>query len=389
MKTVDRDLAPVLRRAARAFPSVVLTGPRRAGKTFLLRSLFPDASYVLMESPDAVARFRADPEGLLDSLRLPVILDEIQNVPEILNHVRSRIDAEPRKTGRWFLTGSQESSLMRGVTESMAGRAAILHLHPFSVSESPKVEPFRGGYPEPLARPRAADLWFESYLQTTIERDVRSVLAVQDLAAFRRFLALVASRHGQVLNKTELATPLGMSVPGISRWLDVLQITGQIMLVPPFYENMGKRLIKSPKLYLADSGMACHLLGIRSREELERSTFLGAVFEGFVAGEILKHQTNRGRRGEFYYFRDQQGLEVDFLVPQPDGGLLMIEVKAARSVTPRDAVPLRRLADRIAKQPVRQFIVHRGARKPSGFGPVAPGVKLCGWSEIAGLLASC
>jgi predicted AAA+ superfamily ATPase len=386
MREVERDLAPVIQRAARAFPSVVLTGPRRAGKTFLLRRLFPDASYVLMESPDAVARFRADPVGFLDGLRLPAILDEIQNVPEVFNHIRARIDAAPRRTGRWFLTGSQESSLMRGITESMAGRAAILHLHPLSASESPKVDPFRGGFPEVVARPKAADLWFESYLQTYIERDVRSVLAVQDLAAFRRFLSLAASRHGQVLNKTELAVPLGMSVPGVTRWLDVLQITGQIIMVPPFYENLGKRLIKSPKLYLADSGMACHLLGIRTRSEMERSPFLGAVFEGFVAGEILKAQANRGSRSEFYYFRDQQGLEVDFLVPRSDGGIHLIEAKAARTVSPHDALPLRRLAASMGERKLAAHIVCRAAQDRMVPDTVAPGVRSCDWRGLGELL---
>jgi len=384
MKAIHRNIEPVVRRAAGAFPAVVITGPRRAGKTFLLRRMFPKASYVLMESPDAVARFRADPEGFLDSLRLPAILDEIQNVPEVFNHVRARIDAAPRRVGRWFLTGSQESGLMRGVTESMAGRAAILHLAPVSASESPKVDAFTGGFPEVLARPKASDLWFESYIQTYLERDVRAVIAVHDLAVFRRFLALVSSRHGQILNKTDLAAPLGMSVPGISRWLDVLQVTGQILLVQPYFENLGKRLIKSPKLYLADPGMACHLLGIRSRSELERSPFLGAVFEGLVATEILKSQTNSGLRGELYFFRDQQGLEVDFLVPLRDGGMLLADAKSTRSVTPADAAPMRRLASSIKKTPLRMCLVHRSPLGGTVSSAVAPGVERMDWREIGG-----
>ncbi len=166
-----------------------------------------------------------------------------------------------------------------------------------------------------MARPGSARLWFSSYLQTYLERDVRSVTAVRDLATFRRFLALVASRHGQTLNKTDLAAPLGVSVPTITQWLSVLETTAQIFLIPPFYENLGKRLVKSPKLYLADSGLACHLLGIDTSAELAKSPFRGVLFEGFIAGEIVKAQTNAGRRRELYYFRDEQGLEVDFLVP--------------------------------------------------------------------------
>lgn len=382
MRAIPRAIEPTLRRAAGAFPAVVLSGPRRAGKTFLLRRLFPKASYVLMEAPDAVARFRADPEGFLDALPVPAILDEIQNVPEVFNHIRVRIDASPRRVGRWYLTGSQEAGLMRGVTESMAGRAAVLHLAPLSALETPKVNAFAGGFPEVLARPRAAGLWFESYIQTYLERDVRGVLAVQDLAVFRRFLALVSSRHGQILNKTDLAAPLGMSVPGISKWLDVLQVTGQIHLIPPYFENLGKRIIKSPKLYLADPGLACHLLGIRSRAELERSPFLGAVFEGLVASEILKAQTNAGMRGELFYFRDQQGLEVDFLLPIRGGGLLLADAKAGHSVTPSDAAPMVRLASTIKNKPVRMALVHRSPRAGTVSGVVAPGVQRMDWQHV-------
>ena len=291
-----------LLKAARTFPSVVLTGPRRSGKTWLLRHLLPGASYHLFEDPDVIARFRSDPRGFLDGIRLPAILDEVQNTPELFNYVRSRIDQEPRRVGQWFLTGSQESGLMAHVTESMAGRAAVMHLLPLSARETPKATLLRGGYPEVVARPASARLWFSSFLQAYLERDVRQVAAVQDLALFRRFLALVASRHGQVLNKSDLAAPLGMSVPGIRRWLDVLETTAQVLVVPPYFENLGKRLIKSPKVYVLDSGLACHLLGIETEAELEKSPFLGSLFEGFIAAEIVKAQANAGRRWELYYF---------------------------------------------------------------------------------------
>jgi predicted AAA+ superfamily ATPase len=316
MRYLHRKLEGCVAQAARSFPAVVLTGPRRAGKTWLLQHLFPKASYFLLEDPSVVARLRADPHGFLDAVRTPAILDEVQNVPEVFALVRTRIDRKPRLAGQWFLTGSQEAPLMHGVTESMAGRAAVLQLRPLSTRESQKVNVLLGGYPEALARPGTARLWFSSYVQTYLERDVRSVTAVKDLATFRRFLALVASRHGQILNKTDLAAPLGVSVPTITQWLGVLETTAQVLIVPPFYENLGKRLIKSPKVYLADSGLACHLLGIDSSAELAKSPFLGALFEGFIAAEIVKAQINRGRRPEIYHFRDEQGLEVDFLVPR-------------------------------------------------------------------------
>ena len=256
MKHVPRKLESSVITAAKNFPAVVLTGPRRTGKTWLLKHLFPKGSYHLFEDPDVIARFRSDPQGFLDGLRLPAILDEIQNTPEVFDHIRSRIDRDPRRVGRWFLTGSQESGLMANVTESMAGRAAVMQLLPLSAAESPKVTLLSGGYPEAVARPKAARLWFSSYLQTYLERDVRQISAVHDLAMFRRFFALLASRHGQVLNKTDLAAPLGMSVPGIGRWLDILEATAQILIVPPYFENLGKRIVKSPKVYIADYGLA-------------------------------------------------------------------------------------------------------------------------------------
>ena len=292
MRHIDRELASVLLKASRGFPAVVLTGPRRAGKTVLLRKLFPKASYTLLEDPDVVARLRADPQSFLDDLSLPAILDEVQNVPELLSYIRSRIDVRPRRTGQWFITGSQEAPLMRGVTESMAGRAAMLNLYPLSTTESPKVDLLHGGYPEAVARPKSASLWFSSYVQTYLERDVRAVTNVRDLATFRRFMALLATRHGQILNRSEFAGPLGVSVPTINQWLGVLETTQQLIIVPPFYDNLGKRLTKSPRIYFTDSGLACHLLGITSKSELERSPFLGTLFEGFVAAEIVKRQVN-------------------------------------------------------------------------------------------------
>src|SRR3990172_4500228 len=201
MRHIPRDLERQVRKAVRAFPAVVLTGPRRAGKTWLLRRVFPRGSYFLLEYHDVVARLRADPHGFLEAVEPPAILDEVQNVPEVFSYVRARIDREPRRIGRWLLTGSQEAPLMQRVTESMAGRAAILQLMPLSVRESPKVTLLHGGYPEAIARPASRRLWFSSYLQTYLERDVRSVIAVRDLATFRRFLALVARRQGQVVKK--------------------------------------------------------------------------------------------------------------------------------------------------------------------------------------------
>jgi predicted AAA+ superfamily ATPase len=375
MRYIARQLASVLLAASRHFPAVVVTGPRRGGKTTLLRKLFPKAHYVLLEDPDIQARVRSDPRAFLEELQPPVVFDEIQNAPELLAYVRTLIDTKPRRMGQWLFTGSQETPLMRGITESMAGRAAILQLLPLSLAETAKVDLLHGGFPEVLARPQARSLWFASYLQTYLERDVRAITNVRDLVTFRRFLALLASRHGQVLNKTDLAAPLGVSVPTIGEWLSILEVTGQIILVPPYFENFGKRLIKSPKIYWGDSGLACYLLGVTSSAELERSPFLGALFEGFVAAEILKSQANQGMRKELYYFRDQQGLEVDFLVPRPNSNLWLVEAKAGKTVRPAMAAPLLSLRRASPKRSGRLIVVHRKSRSQLPTAAIAGGVE--------------
>ena len=375
MRYTSRKLASVVEKAAHHFPALVVTGPRRAGKTTLFRHAFPQARYILLEDPDTQARIRSDPRAFLDELRPPVIFDEIQNVPELLDYVRTLIDAKPRRMGQWLFTGSHEAALMRGITESMAGRAAILQLLPFSLAETPKVNLLYGGFPEVLARPKARTLWFSSYLQTYLERDVRAITNVRDLVTYRRFLSLLASRHGQVLNKTDLAAPLGVSVPTIGEWLHILEMTGQVIVVPPYFENFGKRLIKSAKVYWADSGMACYLLGIATQSELERSPFLGALFEGLVAAEILKSQVNRGERKELYFFRDQQGLEVDFLIPRPNAVLWAVEAKASKTVRPAMATPLLSLQKALGERGKRLTVVHRKPNSGVRTTAIAPGVE--------------
>src|SRR6266704_3170488 len=363
MRYIPRNLDKMVRQAARHFPAVAVTGPRRSGKSTLLRQLFPKIHYVLLEDPDIQGRIRSDPRTFLEELRPPILFDEIQNAPELLSYVRTLIDAAPSRMGQWLFT------------ESMAGRAAILQLLPFSVTETPKVNMLHGGFPEVVVRPKSRALWFASYLQTYLERDVRSITNVRDLVTFRRFIALLASRHGQILNKTDLAAPLGVSVPTISEWLHVLEITSQIIIVPPYFENLGKRLVKTPKVYLGDSGLACYLLGITSEAELQRSPFLGQLFEGFVAAEILKSQVNQGGRKELYYFRDQQGLEVDFLLPRPNAGLWLIECKAGKTVRPAMAAPLLALRRAMEKRSTRLIVVYGKSRSAQATSAVARGVE--------------
>jgi len=386
MPYIPRLLGQELVRAARRFKAVILTGPRRSGKTTLVRRLFPRARYFLLEDPDIIARVRADPRGFLDEINPPVILDEIQNVPELFSYIRTRMDGGGGKRGPWLLTGSQEAPLMKGVTESLAGRAATFHLLPLSCRETSRVSLFRGGFPEVIARPALASVWFRSYIQTYLERDVRAVTAIKNLATFRRFLMLLASRCGGMLNRSDLATPLGVSIPTVSEWLNILEITAQIVLVPPYFENFGKRLVKSPKVYFVDSGLACHLLGMESAAMLEKSPFLGPFLEGWVAAEIMKHQLNCGRARELYYFRDRTGLEVDFLVPGRKQSLILAEIKAARTVRPEDAGPLRHLARAIPGRAVRGFVVHRAPAGGQATHALSPGVSAVNLEEFLDIL---
>jgi hypothetical protein len=220
-----------------------------------------------------------------------------------------------------------------------------------------------------------------------LERDVRAISSIRDLATFRRFLSLLASRCGQILNRTDLAAPLGVTVPTISEWLNILEITSQIILVPPFYENFGKRLIKSPKLYFCDSGLVCHLLGIESENMLNRSTFLGAVFEGFVASEIIKLQMNSGRSRQLYYFRDQQGLEVDFLVPWGDHKLILLEAKASRTVWPETAESLSRLSKVVSNYDVDRFLIYQPSKGKESISALRPGIKALSIEKLLSALS--
>lgn len=401
---IARTLREVIDRACRTFPAVVLTGPRQSGKTTLLRHGWGATHrYLSLENPDVRQRALADPVGFLRDTPPPVILDEIQYAPGLLPYIKSWID-EDRAPGSWLLTGSQSFALMAGVTESLAGRAAILTLLPLSAREAMGVaddDPtiagmlrhalegtangeappdlaewlLRGSYPELAANPQVdRGLWYASYVQTYLERDVRQVIQVGNLQAFERFVRLAAARNGQILNTSELARDCGISVPTASSWLSVLEAGGIVYLLRPYHSNFGKRLIKSPKLYFMDPGLVTYLLGLHTPEPTLRGPFLGPLMESVVVGEWVRAFRHRGHPPALSFWRSGSGLEVD-LVVEWDGVAYPIEVKATATPDPSHAAGLVRWRE-LAGAPNTPALVACRVDRPM---TLAPGVRAVPW----------
>lgn len=336
---------------ARQFPAVLVTGARQAGKTSLLRHLFPKASYLTLDFPGNAEAARTEPEQLLDRYSEPLILDEIQYAPSLLRYVKTRIDAD-RRPGRFLLTGSQVFPLMQGVSESLAGRCGVLHLYTlgrselteagFGSQESARI--FLGGYPE-LYVGAEADLWFPSYVATYLERDVRNVLRVVDLQEFHRFLRVCALRSAQVLNYSDLARDTGVAPNTARKWLGLLVASSVVSLVEPFFGNRTKRLIKAPKLMFLDTGLAAFLAGFRSERELFASSHAGAFWETYAYGQLARHFAALGRSVPIYTWRTAGGREVDLVADLGGGGIVAIECKWKEHPGLNEAAGLAALAD--------------------------------------------
>ena len=387
---INRSLEPVLKKAAAEFPAIMVTGPRQSGKTTLLQHLFGKrCRYVSLEPPDVRAAAANDPRGFLEQYSAPVIFDEVQYAPDLLPYIKEKIDANRNTSGQYLLTGSQNLSLAEKVTESLAGRAAMLRLLPLSrreaegrtqsslawertrswsekadqrampehrfswstVSRSDRVHSssrtprgfgelwkgfLRGGYPELAIQPdRDVSLWHASYIQTYLERDVRTLRQVGDLTQYQNFLRLLAARSAQLLSLTDVARDLGVAVNTIKAWLSVLEATYQVIVLRPYFANVGKRLVKTPKVYFTDVGTLCYLAGLKHPEHAASGPMGGAILETAVLSEIVRTLTHRGMDPQVFFWRTVAGTEVDFVV-DVGGRLVPIEVKL--SATPRPAM---------------------------------------------------
>lgn len=322
------------------FPIISLTGPRQSGKTTLLRQLLPNYRYVSLENPDELDFALSDPRRFLDTYSEQVIFDEVQRAPKLFNYLQQRVD-ESRQMGQYVLSGSQNFLLMKGITQSLAGRVAIFRLFPFSFGElqavdllatTPEQAMFTGFYPPIFDRGLYPSDFYANYFETYVQRDVRELQAVQNLTLFRTFVRLAAGRVGQPINYQKLASDAGVSPTTAREWLSILETSHLVFMLPPYYKNFSKRLVKSPKLYFYDVGLVCYLLGIKQEEELITHHFRGNLFENMLVAELVKQGYNRNELSELYFWQESNGHEIDVLMEKSGGEVLIGEIKSSGTI---------------------------------------------------------
>jgi len=338
---IKRDAEKKLKELAAGFPAVAVIGPRQSGKTTLVSAVFPDKPYVLLEDPDTRAFAEEDPRSFLAQYeKTGAIFDEVQRAPLIFSYLQGMLDRLNRP-GQFILTGSQNFFLMESITQTLAGRVGIVHLLPLSMLELEREGKMQGRYEEYLhagfyPRLYSSDIrpadFYSSYIQTYIERDLRQLKQVQNLSAFQAFMKMCAYRCGQVINYSSLAQDCGITHTTAKEWLSLLETSSIIVLIRPHHKNFNKRLVKMPKLIFTDPGLAAHLAGIRSADEMVYHPLKGGLFESLIITELLKHRFNKGRENNLYFWRENHGHKIDCLIESGGRDLVPVEMKSGRTV---------------------------------------------------------
>lgn len=339
MPLIDRTIESIFSMFAGTHPVVTMTGPRQSGKTTLCRKVFAHKPYANLEAPDIRQFAIDDPRGFLAQYPDGVILDEIQRAPDIVSYLQPMVDADPQE-GRFILTGSQQFEVSNTINQSLAGRTALVKLLPFTIQEIRSAFPlpdtdsllYHGFYPRIWDKQLNPTQALGDYFETYIERDLRQLVTIKDLNLFQRFIKLCAGRIGQLLNVNSLANDTGVSHTTARNWLSLLEASYVIFLLQPYYKNISKRLVKSPKLYFFDVGLAAYLLGIENEKQISRDPLRGSLFENMVVAEALKHRFNEGKRSNLYFYRDSKGNEVDLLLVN-GSNIFPIEIKAGMTIT--------------------------------------------------------
>lgn len=378
-----RSYTGLLRRSLRDYPVVVVTGARQAGKSTLLRQTLPDWQMLSLEDLDMREFAQGDPRAFLQRYPAPVILDEVQRVPSLLSYIQTAVDSSGAM-GQYVLSGSQQFSLLAGVTQSLAGRASLIELHPLRLKELAEAGDMpesldryllQGGYPAVHARELEPQRYYADYVASYVERDVRSLSAVQDLGTFQRFMRLCAARTGQLLNLNALANDCGISQPTANAWMNLLEASFVVKRIAPYHRNFGKRLVKTPKLYFLDTGLCAWLLGITSERDMQSHYARGALFETWAVTEALKWRAVRGNAQPLYFWRDNIGNEVDLLLEQ-DSGITLVEVKSGQTFQNGWMQSLKTVQRHMA-EPTRNAVLYGGDLSAS-----RTDAQVVGWRDL-------
>lgn len=365
MTYISREIEHQLLEAWKYFNVLTLTGPRQSGKSTTLKHLFPEAKTYSLKDINVRLFAEQDPIAFLNQSEGPLFIDEVQKVPGLLEYIQGIVDNHPER--KFILSGSSNFELLKNVSESLAGRSGVFELMPMSYRETKERSSgkdldsflYDGLYPAVCAERNIAKYFYPSYIKTYLEKDVRDLLNIKDQLQFMKFMKLCAARIGSMFNASELSGEVGVDSKTISSWLSVLSASYIIYLMPPYYENISKRLVKSPKLYFCDTGLACHLLDIETPAQVARDKMRGNLFENYVVMEAVKHRMNAGREGGIYFYRDSNGNEVDLLLKE-EGEIKAYEIKSAQTYTGAFSHTLKKISEWISTPVVRKTVVYTG-----------------------------